>query len=103
MSQAQTGEAAKRLFESERSFKLLVEGVVDYAIYMLDPNGYIVSWNAGAERAKGYAASEVIGRHFSTFYTPEDKAAGIPETALETARKQGKFEAEGWRVRKDGS
>jgi PAS domain S-box-containing protein len=82
---------------------MLVESVVDYAIYMLDPTGRIVSWNAGAERIKGYTAKEIIGRHFSTFYTPEDRANGVPETALTTAREQGKYEKEGWRVRKDGT
>lgn len=84
-------------------FELLVQSVTDYAIYMLDPSGIITSWNAGAERFKGYAADEIIGRHFSTFYTPEDLEAGIPATALVTAREQGRFEAEGWRVRKDGT
>jgi PAS domain S-box-containing protein len=77
--------------------------VTDYAIYMLDPEGKISSWNAGAERFKGYAAEEIIGQHFSRFYTEEDLAAGIPAKALETARNEGRFEAEGWRVRKDGS
>jgi PAS domain S-box-containing protein len=91
------------LFESERRFRLLVEGVVDYAIYMLDPAGILTNWNAGAQRIKGYQANEIIGQHFSIFYTPEDRAAGKPERALETARRDGRFEAEGWRVRKDGS
>lgn len=87
----------------EKRFKLLVSGISDYAIYMLDPDGYINSWNAGAERFKGYVAEEIVGKHFSHFYTPEDRAAGTPEKALRIARDQGKFEAEGWRVRKDGS
>ncbi|WP_300782101.1 PAS domain-containing sensor histidine kinase [Enhydrobacter sp.] len=87
--------------DAER-FRLLVSAVRDYAIYMLDPAGYIVSWNAGAERFKGYRAEEVIGRHFSLFYTPEDQERGIPALALETARTSGKFETEGWRMRKDG-
>ena len=91
------------LFESERRFRLLVEGVVDYAIYMLDPEGRITNWNAGAERIKGYRASEVIGQHFSKFYTPEDRDAGLPARSLEKAVLHGKFEAEGWRQRKDGS
>jgi PAS domain S-box-containing protein len=91
------------LFESERRFRLLVEGVIDYAIYMLDPNGIISNWNAGAKRIKGYDADEVIGQHFQMFYSPEDREAGLPARSLETARKDGKFEAEGWRVRKDGS
>ncbi len=88
--------------ESERRFRLLVEGVVDYAIYMLDPDGHVTNWNAGAERIKGYAASEIVGQHFSRFYTPEDTAAGLPWKVLETARRAGRYEAEGWRVRSDG-
>ena len=91
------------LFESERKFRLLVEGVIDYAIYMLDPDGIIINWNAGAKRIKGYEADEVVGRHFQMFYSPEDREAGLPAYSLETARKTGRFEAEGWRVRKDGS
>src|SRR5690348_288357 len=89
------------LGDAER-FQLLVSAVRDYAIYMLDPAGHIVSWNAGAERFKGYKAEEVIGRHFSMFYTPEDRERGIPELALKTAQTSGKFETEGWRMRKDG-
>nr|WP_087573974.1 PAS domain-containing sensor histidine kinase [Sphingomonas sp. CDS-1] len=88
---------------SGNRFELLVQNVTDYAIYMLSPNGIIVSWNAGARRFKGYEAEEIIGEHFSRFYTPEDQAAGIPALALETAEHEGRFEAEGWRVRKDGS
>jgi PAS domain S-box-containing protein len=91
------------LFESERRFRLLVEGVVDYAIYMLDPKGIITNWNAGARRIKGYDAAEVIGQHFGMFYLPEDREAGLPARSLETAREKGKFEAEGWRQRKDGT
>jgi PAS domain S-box-containing protein len=91
------------LFESERRFRLLVEGVVDYAIYMLDPDGIISNWNAGAKRIKGYEADEVVGQHFGMFYSPGDREAGLPARSLETARKTGRFEAEGWRVRKDGS
>ncbi|HEY6831511.1 MAG TPA: PAS domain S-box protein [Pseudolabrys sp.] len=91
------------LFESERNFRLLVEGVVDYAICMLDPTGHVINWNAGAERIKGYKASEILGKHFSVFYTPRDRDAGVPARALETAREHGKFEAEGWRIRKDGT
>jgi len=89
--------------EGEQRFRMLVQGVVDYAIYMLDPIGLVTNWNVGAERLKGYAPAEVIGRHFSLFYTAEDRAAGLPARALETAARTGKFEAEGWRVRKDGS
>ena len=92
-----------RLEETERRFRLLVESVTDYAIYMLDPQGYIVNWNPGAERIKGYPREEIVGRHFSLFYTAEDRAAGVPKKALEIATRTGKYEAEGWRVRKDGS
>jgi PAS domain S-box-containing protein len=91
------------LFESERRFRLLVEGVIDYAIYLLDPNGIVTNWNAGAKRIKGYEAGEAIGQHFGMFYLPEDRQSGAPEHALEVARENGKFEAEGWRMRKDGS
>jgi PAS domain S-box-containing protein len=84
-------------------FRLLVEAVTDYAIYMLEPSGIVTSWNAGAERIKGYKAPEIIGRHFSTFYEEADRRAGVPQFALETARRTGKFEAEGWRLRKDGT
>jgi PAS domain S-box-containing protein len=91
------------LFESERSFQLLVEGVADYALYMLDPNGIITSWNIGGERIKGYAPAEIIGQHFSRFYTETDRANGKPARALRIARDQGRYEEEGWRVRKDGT
>ena len=86
----------------EKRFQILVEAITDYAIYMLDPHGIVSSWNAGAQRFKGYAPDEIIGRHFSTFYTEADQAAGVPSRALETATREGRFEAEGWRVRKDG-
>ncbi|MBV9786496.1 MAG: PAS domain S-box protein [Acidisphaera sp.] len=89
--------------ESERRFRLLVEGVTDYAIYMLDPQGHVTNWNAGAERIKGYTLSEIAGQHFSRFYTPEDVDLGVPVRALETARREGRYTAEGWRRRKDGS
>jgi PAS domain S-box-containing protein len=88
---------------SERNFRLLVQGVTDYAICMLDPEGRITNWNAGAERIKGYKAKEILGTHFSVFYTPEDREAGLPAKALATARRAKHFIAEGWRVRKDGS
>jgi len=94
---------SEELHDSERRFRLLVEGVTDYAIYMLDPSGIITNWNAGAERIKGYKAEEIVGQHFSIFYRPEDRAAGVPARALETALKEGKYTAENWRVRKDGS
>jgi len=84
-------------------FRLLVDAVSDYAIYMLDPAGHVASWNTGAKRAKGYEANEIIGRHFSVFYTEEDRRAGLPAKVLETAEHHGKFEDEGWRVRKDGT
>ena len=84
-------------------FRLLIQSIVDYAIYMLDPTGIVTSWNAGAERIKGFEADEIVGRHFSQFYTEEDRKAGLPATVLDTAKREGKFEGEGWRVRKDGS
>ena len=87
---------------SEDSFRLLVESVKDYAIVMLDPQGHVVSWNAGAERFKGYRADEIIGKHFSCFYLPDAVQRGQPEQELKTAAKEGRFEDEGWRVRKDG-
>jgi len=91
------------LLQSERQFRLLLTGVVDYALYMLDPSGVVSSWNAGAERIKGYAADEIVGRHFCQFYTPEDQASGLPMRALRTAEETGRFEAEGWRMRRDGT
>src|SRR5690606_32006023 len=86
-----------------RRFELLVHAIKDFAIYLVDANGYVTSWNTGAERLKGYKSSEVMGQHFSRFFTPEDREAGVPETALRTARERGTYEGEGWRVRKDGS
>lgn len=87
----------------EDRYRVLVEAVTDYAIYMLDRSGTVTSWNAGAERFKGYSASEIIGQHFSCFYTEEDREAGLPSRTLETAARDGKFETEGWRVRRDGT
>ncbi len=95
--------AENALKRSEEQFRLLVQGVSDYAIYMLDPEGHVASWNSGAERIKGYTSEEIIGRHFSTFYTDEDRLNGLPARALATASRDGRFEREGWRVRKDGS
>ncbi|HEY4143430.1 MAG TPA: PAS domain S-box protein [Pseudolabrys sp.] len=93
----------KELLSDDRRYRLLVEAVIDYGIYMLDPTGIVASWNPGAQRIKGYTAGEIIGQHFSRFYTQEDLDADLPRRALETAAREGKFEAEGWRVRKDGS
>jgi len=99
----QLAVSAVRLQESERRFRLLVEAVTDYAIFMLDPDGNVVNWNPGAERIKGYAAAEIIGHHFSRFYTEQDRRNGVPEQMIATALQNGRCEAEGWRVRKDGS
>ncbi|MET7644329.1 PAS domain S-box protein [Streptomyces sp. NPDC005426] len=88
---------------SDAAFTLLVQGVLDYGIFMLDPQGYIISWNAGAERIKGYKAEDILGQHFSVFYPPEDQASGKPQWELETAVAEGRLEDEGWRVRQDGS
>jgi len=97
-------KSAQALRERDLHFRLLVDGVTDYAIYMLDPNGIVSSWNSGAERIKGYRQDEIIGRHFSRFYTEEDRIAGVPREALaRAARGTAAYEAEGWRVRKDGS
>lgn len=88
---------------AEQRYRLLVDSVQDYSIFSLDANGYVTSWNSGAQRIKGYTAEDIIGKHFSTFYTPEDAEAGMPERVLKTARETGHFEGEGWRVRKDGT
>ena len=88
---------------SEQRFRLLVDGAADHALFMLDPQGRISHWNAGAQRLKGYSADEVVGQHFSRFFTEEDRKAQVPEHALQVAAREGKFHAEGWRVRKDGS
>lgn len=96
-------EAHQALIEAERRFRILVQGVTDYAIYMLDPEGHVTNWNAGAERIKGYSPDEIVGQHFSRFYTPEDLETETPKRALQTARDTGRYEAEGWRMRKDGT
>src|SRR5689334_23006835 len=96
-------DSAHLLWESNERFHLLMEGVTDYAIYMLDHAGRIVSWNTGAQRIKGYTANEAMGRHFSLFFPPEDIQRGKPATLLEIAAREGKYQEEGWRVRKDGS
>jgi PAS domain S-box-containing protein len=95
--------AETKLRESEAQFRLLVQSVTDYAIYMLDVDGHVASWNAGAQRIKGYAPEEIIGRHFSDFYTESDRASGLPRIGLETATRNGRWEHEGQRVRKDGT
>ena len=95
--------AQDALRRSEERFRLLVQGVTDYAIYMLDPEGHVTNWNPGAQRFKGYKEEEIQGEHFSLFYTDEDRATDLPRRALETAVRDGRFEQEGWRVRKDGS
>jgi PAS domain S-box-containing protein len=95
--------AEEQLRRSEERFRILVQGVTDYAIYMLDPDGRVTNWNVGAERIKGYLAQEILGEHFSRFYTEEDRAAGLPQVALDTAARDGRFEREGWRIRKDGT
>src|ERR1700729_2704557 len=96
-------KAETNLRESQQQFRLLVQGVTDYAIYLLSPEGYVSSWNLGAQRIKGYAPEEIIGQYFSRFYTEEDRRAGLPQAALEIAARVGRFEKEGWRIRKDGT
>ncbi len=91
-----------RINEADR-YRLLIDAIADYAIYMLDEQGYIVSWNPGVQRFKGYTEQEILGQHFSIFYTEEDRAAGLPARALRLAAAEGRFENEGWRVRKDGT
>ena len=101
LSERKVAQEAVRL--SEQRFRLLVQGVSDYAIYMLDPDGRVTNWNTGAQRFKGYTESEILGEHFSRFYTEEDRETGLPVRALHTAVTEGRFEQEGWRVRKDGT
>ena len=96
-------ENTKTAAIEEMRFRLLIDAVVDYAIYMIDPDGIITSWNSGAKRFKGYEEAEILGEHFSRFYTTDDRAAGLPQRALDTAIREGRFEGEGWRVRKDGT
>src|SRR5438067_341060 len=95
--------ASPALNQSEERFRLLVESVKDYAIFMLDPGGHVLTWNAGAERIKGYAAHEIIGRHFSTFYPADARQSGWTEHELQVAAETGRFVDEGWRIRKDGT
>ena len=101
ITQRKAAELALR--DSEQRYGVLVNGVTDYAIFMLDPNGIVTNWNRGAERIKGYSAEEIVGRHFSCFYTEEDRAANLPQRALEIAAREGRHESESLRVRKDGS
>src|SRR5205085_5543742 len=96
-------EARETERRADEGFRILVESARDYAIFMLDPTGHVATWNLGAERIKGYTADEIVGRHFSTFYLPEEVATGICDTELADAQKYGRIEAEGWRLRKDGS
>src|SRR5438132_3668497 len=96
-------EAQDALHRSEQTFQLLVESIQDCAIFMLDPDGRVASWNAAAERIKGYRAHEIMGGHFSTFYPPDDVAQGKPQWALEIAEREGRHEHDGWRVRKAGA
>lgn len=96
-------EQEQALQSSEQQFRVLVKGVKDYALYMLDPTGHVASWNSGAERIKGYAEEDIVGKHFSHFYSEEERAAGEPDRNLEIARKAGSVEREGWRIRKDGT
>ncbi|HEY0157911.1 MAG TPA: PAS domain S-box protein [Thermoanaerobaculia bacterium] len=95
--------AEEKLRGTEETFRLMVESVSDYAIVMLDPDGLVVSWNTGVERIKGFTADDIVGRHFSTFYSAEDVASGKPKRALDEAAASGRYEDEGWRTRKDGS
>jgi PAS domain S-box-containing protein len=91
-----------RAFNAEQRYRLLVESVTDYAIYMLDAEGFVASWNAGAQRLKGYSEAEILGQHFSRFYPDGGVRAGMPARTLEVAAREGRFEPEGWRVCKDG-
>src|SRR5262249_52500927 len=95
--------AQHKLRQSEAQFRMLVSGVTDYALYMLDPSGNVSSWNSGGQRIKGYSPDEIIGQHFSRFYTAGDQRIGKPARALKIAETTGRYEEEGWRVRKDGS
>ena len=96
-------QAQETLLDSEQRYRRLVEAVVDYAIFQLDPGGFVSTWNSGAQRIKGYSPEEIIGQHFSRFYTEEDRAAGVPARALAQAAQEGRYESEGWRVRRDGT
>jgi len=97
------GEVRRGDLSDAARLQLFIDAVTDYAIFMLDPQGYVTSWNSGAQRIKGYAAKEIVGQHFSRFYPETDRAAGEPARALRTALESGRYEAEGWRIRKDGT
>jgi len=97
------GQGGDTALSGDVAFRLLVDAVVDYAIFLLSPDGTVLTWNLGAQRIKGYEADEIVGRHFSQFYTPEDREAGRPQKVLELATSSGRYEDEGWRMRKDGS
>src|ERR1700733_15708106 len=103
MERENSGNRKEELRQSDERFRLLVESVKDYAIFMLDLSGNVLTWNAGAERFKGYQADEIIGQHFSRFYPAEALSRGLPAHELEMAREVGSFEDEGWRIRKDGT
>jgi PAS domain S-box-containing protein len=103
MPTSEADKSSADALEEAARYRILVESVTDYAIYMLDPTGVITSWNAGAQRFKGYTAQEIIGQNFARFYTEEDRATNLPVRALAISAREGKFEAEGWRVRKDGT
>ena len=103
ITERKEAEQLRREMNDADRYRMLVEAITDYAIYLLDPNGNVASWNPAAQKFKGYTASEIIGQNFSVFYTPEDQAANLPKSALAIAAKEGKFETESWRVRKDGS
>jgi PAS domain S-box-containing protein len=96
-------ESAVSAVSEAQRLQLLIEAIVDYAIYMIDPDGLVASWNPGAARLKGYTADEIVGKPFASFFTPEDRAQGLPQRVLEVAARTGKYASEGWRVRKDGS
>src|ERR1700744_1364007 len=99
----ETSDRFEAAQSNEDRYRLLVDAITDYAIYMLDRKGHVTSWNPGAKRFKGYEADEIIGRHFSTFYTDAERLQNVPALALEEAERSGRFEREGWRVRKDGT
>jgi diguanylate cyclase (GGDEF)-like protein/PAS domain S-box-containing protein len=103
MASKERAGVEQNLRQAEWRFRLLVDGVKEYAVYLLDPRGHITSWNSGAERIKGYTADDVIGTNVARFYTEEDRVAGAPKQALQIAQREGRFDTEGWRVRKDGT